>query len=328
MPFSDIVGHKKQLESLRRALEGDRLHHAYLFLGPEGVGKKTVALSLAMAVHCTKQANDFCGSCSGCTRVQNGNHPDVRIVEPLAGKKEIVIQQVRELGKGLSYRAFTGGKKIAIVGPASLMNYPAQNALLKTLEEPPKDSLLILVSGSAGGLLPTLLSRCLRLSFAPLAVEAIANFLETRKGVEREKAELLAAVSMGSLGRAVSEEIEGLVRTRSEWVERMSSLSPGDAAGWMALAEELASEREKSLKFLEWAGSWYRDILVYSVTGSTRGISNFDLEKRIKQQADKNSRERVLFLLSQVTGTATGIRRNVNRRMALENFFMKTVFRS
>lgn len=325
MPFSDIVGHAKQLESLRWALEKERLHHAYLFLGPEGVGKKAVARSLAMAIQCREQDYDFCGGCADCVRIQSGNHPDVRFVGPLVGKKEITIQQVRELERELNYRAFTGRKKIVVVDPASLMNYPAQNAILKTLEEPPKNSLLILISTNTGGLLPTLASRCLRLSFAPLPPEIVANFLVTQKKAAPEEAEILAAVSMGSLGKAISQEMGELVQKRKVWAERIHSLTPRDCRGWMKLAEDLAGEREESLKFLEWVETWYRDILIYCVTGNSRGLSNLELEENIKQQADKNGRERVLFLLSQAVLTAATIRRNVNRRMALENFFAHMV---
>lgn len=323
MPFSDIVGHKKQLESLRSALANNRLHHAYLFLGPDGVGKRTVALSLTKAILCRVMSYDFCGQCGDCLRVQNGNHPDVRVVERLHKKNEITIQQVRELERELSYRSFTGGMKIAVLDPASLMNYPAQNALLKTLEEPPRGSLLILLSTSAGALLTTLVSRCARLSFAPLPAEAVAHFLTARKGVPRGKAELLATMSMGSLGRAVSVEIEKMIERRAAWAERLSSLTAADLPGWMALAEEIASDREGSLQFLEWAKLWYRDILICQVTGHSREASNPDLEDRIGRQANKNSREQILSLLSQADAAAASIRRNFNRRMALEHFLMK-----
>ena len=140
MGFSQIVGHQKQVEILRQALNHGRLHHAYLFVGIEGVGKRTIALGLAKAIHCSAATGDFCGECTDCGRIQNGNHADVRIIEPLAGKKEISIQQIRELEKELNFRSFSGKKKIAIVDPATLMNLSAQNALLKTLEEPPRDS--------------------------------------------------------------------------------------------------------------------------------------------------------------------------------------------
>ena len=325
MPFSSIAGHKKQLESLQRALEKDRLHHAYLFLGPEGVGKRTVALSLAMAIQCQEKDWDFCGRCAGCVRIQGANHPDVRLVGPLAGKKEITIEQVRELQRDLNYRAFFGRKKIAIVDPASLMNFAGQNALLKTLEEPPKDSLLILVSTNTGGLLLTLLSRCLRLSFASLPTEIVASFLVAEKGIGQEEAKLLAAMSMGSPGRAASPDMEGFVQRRRVWGEKIDSLTKGDCREWITLAEELASVREESLKFLEWVEVWYRDILIYCVTGTSKGISNLDMEENIARQAKRSSLERILFLLSEAIRTEASIRRNVNRRMALENFFAHAV---
>src|SRR5690242_9527057 len=109
MPFStDIAGHASQIATLRRALEQDRLHHAYVFAGPEGVGKRTVAVALAKALHCSDQRHDFCGRCASCVKIENRNHPDVRLIEPLSGKKEISIEQMRSLEKALNYRAFSG----------------------------------------------------------------------------------------------------------------------------------------------------------------------------------------------------------------------------
>ena len=173
MSFAEVIGHQKQLANLHSALTGERLHHAYLFLGPEGVGKRTIAVAYAKALHCLQQVNDFCDQCANCARISDGNHPDVRVLEPLAEKKEISIQQIRELERDLNFRSFTGKRKIAIIDPATLMNSSAQNALLKTLEEPPQESLIILIAANAGALLPTLRSRCLRLSFAPLPGPAI-----------------------------------------------------------------------------------------------------------------------------------------------------------
>ncbi|MGH7774006.1 MAG: DNA polymerase III subunit delta' [Candidatus Binatia bacterium] len=325
MPFADIVGHGKQLETLIWGLEKDRLHHAYLFLGPEGVGKRTIALSLARAIHCQERVYDFCDECANCARVRTGKHPDVHLVAPLAGKKEISIQQVRELERELNFRPFSGRKKIALLDPASLMNFSAQNALLKTLEEPPSNSLLILLSTSTGGLLSTLLSRCLRLSFSSLPVEVVANFLASKKGMNRGDAEFLAAVTMGSLGKATSPNMESLMKRRKVWMKQICSLTRGDYRKGMTLAEELAGIREESLEFLEWVEGWYRDILIHCVTGSNRGICNLDMVKGVEQQAALYSLEHVLFVLAQAVMTAARIRRNVNRRMALENFFAKVV---
>lgn len=325
MPFTDIVGHQKPLEILRQALEKRRLPHAYLFLGPDGVGKRTVALALAKAIQCQAGSNDFCGKCADCIRIARGNHPDVRVLEPAAGKKEISILQVRELERELSFRPFSGWKKIALVDPAPLMNGSAQNALLKTLEEPPQSSLIILVSTSTGGLLPTLVSRCLRLSFTPLPVALVADLLASRKGMERGQAEFLAALAMGSPGRALSAEMELLVERRRVWLEKICSLTPQNYKAALAAADELAGSREESLRFLEWVEGWYRDLLLCSVSGKSDGVLNRDLEEELKRQAARHSLERLLWLRSGTARTAARIQRNVNRRLALESFFLEAL---
>jgi DNA polymerase-3 subunit delta' len=323
MPFSsDIVGHDKPLATLRRALAQDRLHHAYLFIGPEGVGKKTVALSLAKAVHCREIGRDFCGRCDSCVRIENHNHPDVRLVGPLPGKKEIAIEQVRALERELNYRAFSNGKKIAVVDPAPLMNSSAQNALLKTLEEPPAGAVLIMISTSAGGLLPTLLSRCLRLSFAPLPASAVVARLISRQGLKPEQARLLAASSMGSLGKALDPDTAQRARDREGWVEGLAALAKDDRMGWTTLADELSKDREQALKFLDWLTGWYRDLLIYRVTENAEEICNLDRIDDLKAQAASSTLEKILFLRYRALLTAARIRRNVNRRMALENLFI------
>ncbi|MCY4438880.1 MAG: DNA polymerase III subunit delta', partial [Deltaproteobacteria bacterium] len=159
--FQDIIGHQGQIELLRRAVDRDRLHHAYIFVGPEGTGKRTVATALAAAIQCQAGDGDACGECPSCLCIRDGNHADLHWLEQRKGKRDITIEQVRELQKQLVLRRFTGRKKIAIIDPLTLVNLHAQNALLKTLEEPPEDSLLILIAESTGDVLPTVLSRCL-----------------------------------------------------------------------------------------------------------------------------------------------------------------------
>jgi DNA polymerase-3 subunit delta' len=324
MGFSEIIGQQKPLETLCAALANGRLHHAYLFLGPEGVGKRTIGFALAQAIHCNQMDNDFCGHCANCLRIQSGNHPDVRLVEPVAGKKEISIQQIRTIEKELSFRAFSG-KKIAIIDPATLMNLPAQNALLKTLEEPPPDSLLILVASNAGGLLPTVRSRCLRIAFGPLPRELIAGYLAAKQTMTHDDAQLVAAMSMGSLGAALELDRGELVEQRQQWVETMCSLTPGNYQIALDAAETLSGSREESLKFLAWVESWYRDLLIYNVTREARELINLDLVEIVQQQSTAGNPKRILLALSQAAGAAARIQRNLNRRMVLEKLFMAAV---
>ena len=325
MSFAEIVGHQRQLKTLQSAMAGGRLHHAYLFLGSDGVGKRLVAMSLAKAIHCVASDQDYCGQCVNCARITSGNHPDVRLIEPLADKKEISIQQIRDLQRELNYRSFGGKRKVAIIDPASLMNSSAQNALLKTLEEPPVDSLIILIASNAGGLLPTLRSRCLWLSFAPLSGAQVAAFLESKHGMRAEEAKLLAAMSMGSIGAAANLDKDELMENRRIWSSMLSSLKAEDYSAAILAAEALAKNRDEALKFLKWAESWYRDLLVYGATQRSDELVNLDMLPQIDQQATKSSVDCILSALSQTTGASASIQRNLNRRMVLEKFLFEVV---
>src|ERR1051325_9705657 len=245
MGLSEIIGHQKQIETLRSALMNGRLHHAYLFAGPEGVGKRKIAFSFAKVIHCSETPGDFCNGCANCARIDAGNHPDVRFLEPLAGKKEISIQQIRDIENELNFRSFSGKRKVAVIDPATLMNLSAQNALLKTLEEPPQDSLLILVAANGGGLLPTLRSRCLLLPFAPLDRELVAYFLSSRDDIDSNRAEVLAALSMGSIGTALALDDGKRREQRQAWSQTVSSLGAGDYRSGIEAAEDLAARKDE-----------------------------------------------------------------------------------
>ena len=324
MAFSQIVGHQKQLEVMRQALNHGRLHHAYLFAGMEGLGKKTIALALAKAIHCSSATGDFCGECADCVRIQDANHPDVRILGPLAGKKEISIQQIRELEKELNFRSFSGKKKIAILDPATLMNLSAQNALLKTLEEPPQGSLLILIASNGGALLPTLRSRCLRVTFGPLARELVSGFLISHKGMDVETAEFLGAMSLGSLGVAGSMDTRDLLERRRQWIRLLGSLGAGDYRAATDAAEVLAGSKEDSMRFLQWVESWFRDLLAYAITGNPRDVVNLDLLPQIQHLASAEI-ERFFARINEAKAALEGIQRNLNRRLILEDLLLNTV---
>jgi DNA polymerase-3 subunit delta' len=325
MGFTEIIGHRKQLDILRAALVAGRLHHAYLFLGPDGVGKRTVALALARAIHCAETVGDFCGRCVNCARISDGNHPDVRLIEPLADKKEISIQQVRDLERELNYRSFGGKRKIVIIDPATLMNLSGQNALLKTLEEPPEDSLIILIASNAGGLLPTVRSRCLPLSFAPLPRHEVAAFLQSKCSMRPEDAKLFAAMGMGSIGAAASLDQDDLIEKRRVWSGMVGSLEAGDYHAAMIAAEALAANRDEALKFFKWAQCWYRDLLIHAVVGDQDALVNLDMQEQIEQQSDAVGIARALAAQGPIAGAAAAIQRNLNRRMVLEKFLFGVV---
>ncbi|MDP6559190.1 MAG: DNA polymerase III subunit delta' [Candidatus Binatia bacterium] len=325
MRFSEIVGHRAQLDSLKRALRGNRLHHAYLFLGPDGVGKRAVAYCLAAALHCPNGEDESCGRCGGCLCIRDGNHPDVHFIALEAGKKEISIRQIRELQKTLGYRPFTGKKKVAIIDQAHALNFHVQNSLLKTLEEPPGDSLLILIANSTGAILPTVLSRCLRLYFSHLPVAQVAGRLVQDRGMAPERARLLVALTKGSFGAALDGAAGELLDRRREWIESFTALSRDNLPAVLELAGLISGDKEKALGFLDWLEGWYRDILVHQATGSMGQIDNSDRVETIRAVAAQVEVENTLSVLCRIGQAQRELQRTYNRRLVLENFLIKIV---
>ena len=321
--FQDILGHDTQIDALQRALEGDSLHHAQLFVGPEGIGKRSVALALAAAIQCENATRDACGECPNCLCLRDGNHPDVHWLELRTGKKEIGIDQVRELQKRLVLTCLTGSRKVALVEPLTVMNVHAQNALLKTLEEPPNNCVLILIANSVGGILPTVLSRCVRLQFTSLGIDQVAAIVAERKGISRARAQLLATLSHGSLGTALNGDEEGLLERRRACLERLADLSPQDTRGVLALAEEMGSDREKSLEFLDWTKAWIRDLVVVQVRGAEAKVYNQDLLEHLQRKAAERRVQDTASMLTEIDRATGAIRRNFNRRLVLEGFIPK-----
>ena len=325
MSFAEIIGHTKQLVMLRSALSAERLHHAYLFVGPDGIGKRTAAMAVAKTIHCEKSINDFCGTCVNCARISDGNHPDVRLIQPLPEKKEISIQQIRDLDRDLNYCSFGGKRKVALIDPATLMNLSAQNALLKTLEEPPENCWIVLLAPNSGGLLPTVRSRCVRLSFAPLRRQQVAAYLVSQNMTMPDDAESLAAMSMGSIGLALKLKKEQLFEKRKDWAKTLRSLRPGDYHSAMAAAEELGEDRDETMSFLAWAESWFRDLLVYQATGETGELVNVDMPAEIERQAVGIKLDRLQASMEKAVNAAAAIQRNLNRRMILEDLLFTVV---
>jgi DNA polymerase-3 subunit delta' len=293
MPFSELQAQDRAVGALRAALRRGRLHHAYLLGGPEGVGKGTAARLLAQAANCEGGpagpggGDDACGQCGPCRKIAHGTHPDVFLLEeervmarsgrwePKSGRtpsREIVVDQVRDLvDHRLSMRRFEGRRRVVVIDPADAMNVQAQNALLKTLEEPPDATTLVLVSSSPDALLPTIRSRCLRVAFAPLPEAVIRARLEAA-GQPPAEARLAAALSGGSLARAQALDTEALAERRAA-LEGAAALGAGDAGRWVAFAREHGEDREVAAGLGELLLVWWRDVLVAQAGGGDLALA-------------------------------------------------------
>src|SRR5262245_62593844 len=219
MPLRAAVGHRRLVSLLSRAVARDTVRPALLFAGPQGVGKRRVALAVAEALNCltpvsdTAFERDACGRCAACRRIARGVHPDVITLEP-GETGTIRIEPVRDVIDRAGYRPFEGRRRVVIIDDADSMVPAAQNALLKTLEEPPSASVFVLVSSMPDALLPTVSSRCPRLRFGPLTPNEVARALVQEHGYAEQQARIAAAESDGSIGRALASQSEDLSEAR------------------------------------------------------------------------------------------------------------------
>jgi DNA polymerase-3 subunit delta' len=246
--FREVFGHDRVLERLRRSLAVGRVAHAYLFVGPAGVGKATVARAFSAALTCPEEPGEGCGECPSCLRLEAATHPDVHVVEP--DGQEVKIEQVRGLQRALAYRPSMARCAVAIIPQAERLNLPAANALLKTLEEPPGETVLVLVSPAASLLPPTVVSRCEQVSFTPLPQEELASFLVSRRGLTAEAAALTAALAAGRVGLALEAEVGDLkaLRERAWQFVKAAAEGPGSVLAWSQHGLEEMRQGRSSLK--------------------------------------------------------------------------------
>jgi len=314
MTFAQILGHDRQKEILRRAVKSGRLAHAYLFEGPEGVGKKLMALALVRAVFC--ETGEGCGSCIACRKVDHHNHPDLHLLEP--DGSTLKIEQIRALQKELSYRPLEAPKKVCLIEAADRMNPAAGNALLKTLEEPSGDALLILLSARPDRLLGTIRSRCQKLPFQRLPRERVKEVLLDQLGLDPGQGHILSALSEGSFKKAFGKDRELYLERRLELLNQVSGLTRGAVLPTFALAQALAEDKEHLEDILEIFQAFYRDQLLLKHQVGTAQLVNIDLLEKIRGLAELETSDTLLDKLSALAQTRRLLERNVNRQLAME----------
>ena len=316
MPFSTIYGQDISITVLQRSLATGRLAHAYLFEGIEGCGKKATALAFIEAVFCGRDTG--CGSCPSCRKIAAQQHPDLHLIE--ADGAFIKIDQIRELQRELAYRPFEAPKKACIIDGAERLNPAAGNALLKTLEEPPGDALIILVTEHRSGVLPTVLSRCQQLHFQTLSQETITTCLNSR-GIDGETARIAASLAGGSLKKALEISGETALPERKRFLQRITGLSLREITPLFSTAEELAADKDSAMALLDLLTSYLRDILL--LKGGGDGIVNADLLPLLEREAGRFLPERIMERIDHVAAARRALLRNVNTRLTLEVLFMR-----
>jgi DNA polymerase-3 subunit delta' len=287
VPLSSIVGHQYLVHLLGVAVANQSVPQSLLFAGPEGVGKRATAIALAQAVNCpvarrTGQTADACGTCPTCTRIARGQHSDVVVLDK-GGEASIKIRALRErVLEAVGYRPFEARRRVFIIDPADELTLEAQDALLKTLEEPPPSAILILVTAFPDTLLPTVQSRCRRLRFAPLSDADVARVLEQQCSIEGKKARLMASGAAGSVERALAEEAGDLGDDRDAALALLQAAKTAGALPRLKAAAALAQhaskrrDREALSARLGLLGSLCRDLAALRA-GARDALANPDL---------------------------------------------------
>ena len=318
--FEEIRGNTPLVEQLRRSAASGRSSHAYLFLGGAGAGKRLIANTFAKALQCEGEKRP-CDSCKSCHAFNHGNHPDVIYFQPLKNGKTYTIEDVREqLLETVDLKPFQYEKKIYIIEKADTLNIQSQNALLKTLEEPPAHAVFLLLAERAEAFLPTILSRVVVMKIRPLSAETIADYL-MQAGHLAEESHILSAYAQGRIGQALElVEDEGFREMRQDILgklEALASMSEGEA---YLLAKDLEGYKN-DLRFLDIMELWYRDLL----TAKSLREEGYLIQRDKKDAIFRAAKEPAALLAKKAAAARTArmrLAQNANFRLTMEVMLM------
>ena len=330
MPFAALIGNDRIKKLLQRAVSEARIGQSLLMAGPRGVGKYQFALALAQALNCERPTSgDACGQCIPCRKIAHNEHADVRTIlresqDPLVKKETrsqfIKIEQTRLMSEQAQFRPYEGRRRVFILDDAEWLRREAANSLLKTLEEPPESSLIILITPKPFALIDTIRSRCLMLSFAPLNASEIEQHL---LGLEKkpDEARLRARLSGGSIGRAIEIDLAEYREMRNILLELLESLAfSRSSASLMGAAEYLGRKIEKDEfeRHLEALTVLLSDLLRLKLRDNVGSLTNEDVIERLQRIADSVSEESIIRLADGIEDVFRDLPRNINRQLAME----------
>jgi DNA polymerase-3 subunit delta' len=325
MPFRDLTGHRQLLELIARAAVRGTLPPSLIFAGPEGVGKQMAAVALAQFVNCPNRTeNDSCGTCPSCTRIARQVHADVLLIQP-GETGAIRIDQIRDAIERTAYRPFEGRRRVVIIDDADAVNVEAQNALLKTLEEPPSTSTFVLVTSKPDMLLPTVLSRCQRLRFGRLSPADVAAVLIRDHGYAETDAHAAASLSDGSIGLALEGGSEEFVEAREDAAGLLEMVAGSrdprrrlDGAKSLSGAARGGSDRDELARRLRALSSILRDLGILLSRADERALANADLRPRLERLLRSFDGDRTLRAIAAVDRALAALDRNASPKIVAD----------
>ena len=317
--FKDGVGHREINQYMQSAVEQQKVSHAYLLNGERGAGKKLLANLFAMTLQCESGKSEPCGECKSCKQAKNGNQPDIIVVKhEKAGT--ISVDDIREqLNGDIMIKPYSSPRKIYIIPEADLMTVQAQNALLKTLEEPPEYAVIFLLTENAESLLPTIRSRCVMLKLRNIKDKLVKKYLMEHLQVPDYQADICAAFAQGNIGRAVMlAKSEHFNEIKEQAIQLLKYIDEMELHEIVSAIKEINKYKLEVTDYLDIITIWYRDVLLYKATADVGGLVFGDQLKAIKNKASKSSYEGIETILTSIEKAKARLKANVNFDLVME----------
>ncbi|MFA4984453.1 MAG: DNA polymerase III subunit delta' [Candidatus Omnitrophota bacterium] len=312
MSFKDIKGQDSSLELLRRAIQEDSVAKAYLFSGPEGIGKRRAALEFAKAVNCRDNDADSCGECGCCLKIDNNRHPDVRLIEGESGT--IRIDDIRQMQREINLRPYDAQLKVYIIDNAHNLNAESSNALLKTLEEPPAHSVIVLVSSKPSLLFKTVISRCQIVRFYPLGRDRLEGILKSEYGLDVSRAHFLSYFCEGRIGDALRLKDAGFYQEKNRVIDDFLTSRHS-----VAPAVSVSQTREGLHRDINILIGWFRDICFLKTGMAGEELINFDRRNELAMMAQDYTQEQLSGIFDFLSEAHLRIDQNVNLKLLTSN---------
>ena len=317
--FSEIVGHEQIKEHMQAAIRDKKPFHAYLFQGEEGVGKEALARTFAAGLQCQSESTDKpCKECVSCRQMESGNQPDVIWVT--REKASLGVDEIREqLCNTMDIKPFSSPYKIYLVPEAEKMTEAAQNALLKTIEEPPEYGIVILMTSNISALLPTIQSRCLTMEFRPLSTAVVESYVKEHCQVPDYQARASAAFAQGNLGKAMRyAKSEDFIERKDHIISLLRHVEQMDLSEMLAVIKDLGTRKDEVRDSIDLMVLWYRDVLLFKATKDINQLLFQDEASYISREASHRSYEKIEEILQAFEKAKVRLRANVNFDITME----------
>lgn len=317
--FKDVVGHKDIIEYIQNAVTSNKVSHAYIMNGERGAGKKLLSRLFARTLLCEEKGADPCGKCISCIQAESNNNPDIIFVHH-DKPNSVSIDEIREqVNNDIMVKPYAHTHKVYVIPDADKMTEQAQNAILKTIEEPPEYAVIILLTENAEALLPTIQSRCVMLKLRNIRDSIIQAYLINQFQIPEYEAQVCAAFAQGSVGRAVSLATSGhFNEVKDEALALLRRINDMEVADVATCVKRITNYKVDIIDYLDIIAIWYRDVLIYKATKNMDKVIFQDEIDSIEERTRKSSYEGIDIILTAIETAKARLRANVNFDLVME----------